>query len=168
MLRIPLPFYKAIMRGESPVMYCRIDTHMAYRFYSDKELGGIFGASALLADGSVLADGSRLAGAESEAAFDKAARVLDFGSFERTISPVSDDVLTAFQSKQLQHAAIVFDDADNYFSQIIAKEPFLTRPVSIWAGFDDQPQSNHIPLFQGVIMQIDIDQQTMTIEADER
>lgn len=167
MYRIPKSMHDRLMRGEHPTPYIVIDTLMGYRAYAMKELTEVFDLEALLADGSVTADGSELAGGATLGVIEKSARVLSFGSFERTLQPEKDDVLTALQSKQLQHISIEMDNADRYFARLIATEPFLGRPIRAYVGFEDEGQSNHLRTFTGVISELAM-LPVMTIEADER
>lgn len=130
------------MRGEIPIVYCRIDTHMGSRYYAEKQLpimGGI----------------------------EQSARLLTAGSFERTINPRTDDLLTAYEGKQIQHISIELDNADRYFSRLIAKEPFIGRPISIFLGFDQDSQSEHISLFKGTVTEMNV-LPVLILEADER
>ncbi len=155
------------MRGEVPITYIMIQTHLGYRAYAEKELTAIFGASGNLLDGSFLLDGSVVLGATSINVIDNAGRVINFGSFERTLQSVKDDVLTSYSSKQLQHASVELDNADSYFSRIIPKEPFLGRPVNIYVGFEADPYNEHLSIFRGIISELSV-MPVMTIEADER
>lgn len=167
MIRIPIAFHKNLLRGEIPIAYVMIITHLANRIYSDRELKGIFAAAGCLADGTYLADGSILAGAQSTGGVEKSARVLDFGKFERSIVPQTSDLLLAYTGKQIQNNRVVLDNTDNYFTRMIAQEPFLTRELRILIGFEDQPQDDHFPLFAGIITDIEVDENSMTIEAGE-
>jgi hypothetical protein len=135
--------YTRLMRGEKPIIYAIIDTHMGKRVYSGKEMT------------------CSIAGA-----LETSARVLSFGSFERTSQPVSDDILAAYTGKQLQHIDLELDNADKYFSKLIAKEPFLSRTLTIKVGFEDEAESVHMSLFSGTITEVSA-LATMTIEAEE-
>jgi len=165
--RVPITFHKRLLRGEVPITYALITTHLGYRAYAAKELAQVFDISGYIADGSVTADGTHTAGSETIGLIDKAARVLDMGRLERTIQPKTDDVLAAYSGKQLQHISIEMDNADRYFSRLIAKEPFVGRPIAIRCGFEADSYASHINLFTGIISEIDVGH-TMTIEADER
>lgn len=167
MYRIPIAPHKRLLRGEVPITYALITTHLGYRAYAAKELSEVFDISGYIADGSVMADGSYTAGSETIGLIGKAARVLDMGRLERTIQPKKDDVLAAYSGKQLQHISIELDNADGYFSRLIAKEPFIGRPIAIRCGFEADSYAAHINLFSGVISEIDVGH-VMTIEADER
>ena len=167
MHRIPIQFHDRMMRGEIPSVYALVHTHMGYRAYSEQELSQVFSLLGLLADGSTDADGSHTAGSESTGVIEKSARVLSFGSFERTIQPKKDDVLTAMSSKQKQHINIELDNADRYFSKLIPKEPFIGRTISIYVGFDEDPQSEHLQQFAGTISELSI-MSVFGIEADEQ
>ena len=140
---------------------------MGYRAYAAKELTEIFDLQGYIADGSVTAGGSITAGAASLGVLEKSGRVLDFGSFERTISPRKDNLLASYEAKQRQHMTVTLDNADRYFARLIAKEPFLGRPIWAYVGFEDEPQVNHQRRFSGVIGEISV-LPRITIEADER
>ncbi len=165
MLRIPITFHNALMQGKTPIAYCIIKTHLTDRVYSDRELKGVFSATGILADGSVLADGSQIAGGGSAGVLEKSSRVLSFGSFERTITPQSADLLTAFSGKQRQRISIVLDNSDYYMTRLIAKEPFIGRKISLHVGFEDRPQNEHYQPFKGTISEISVDKDSMTLEA---
>lgn len=167
MYRVPITFHKRLLRGEAPITYVMITTHLGYRAYAAKELAEVFDIAGYIADGSVTADGSYTAGSETIGLIDKSARVLDMGRLERTIQPKKDDVLAAYSGKQLQHISIQLDNSDGYFSRLTAKEPFIGRPIAIRCGFEAVPYASHINLFTGVISEIDMGH-IMTIEADER
>jgi hypothetical protein len=102
---------------------------------------------------------------ETDTKLEQSARVLSFGSFERTSQPIKDDVLVAYSGKQIQHMSIELDNADRYFSRLIAKEPFLGRTLSVYVGFEAELEATHIKLFSGIISEVSIGN-TMTIEAE--
>ena len=167
MHRIPISFYNRVQRGEVPIMYVTIQTHFGTRAYAEKEMGGVFEGTGVFLDGSWTLDGSVILGAGAIGFMEKAARVLDFGSFERTIQPTSQDILTAFSSKQLQHISVSLDNADDHFAKMIPTEPFLGRPISVYVGFEDEPPVNHLRPFAGIITELSV-MDTLELEADER
>lgn len=167
MYRIPINFHNRLMCGEIPISYVVIETHLGYRAYAEKELIGVFNPLAYLADGTYLADGSITAGGLSSGVIEKSGRVLSFGSFERTLQPKKDDVMAAYSGKQIQHISLEMDNSDRYFAQLIAKEPFIGRPIKYYVGFEDDPQADHLSIFTGVISEMTV-LPTLTIEADER
>lgn len=169
MYRTTINFHNRIQRGEKPIIYCMIHTDYGYRVYAEKELSDIFEVAGLLADGSVTADGSHTAG-EGLGLLDKAGRVLSFGPFERTIQPRKKDVLASYSTKQLQHASIALDNADHYFSRLIPREPFLTKSLDIYCGFEADPFSERLRLFSGVISEVGLkkDGLQLVLEADEK
>jgi hypothetical protein len=167
MYHIAKSMHDRLMRGEQPTPYVVVETHLGYRAYAAKELTEVFDVLGLIADGSVMADGSHTAGSESAGVLEKSARVLDFGAFERTLQPRTADVMAAYNMKQKQHMTIQFDNADRYFSRLIAKEPFIGRPMWSYVGFETDPQSEHLRIFAGRISEISA-LPVMTVEADER
>jgi len=156
------------MRGEVPIPYIVITTHMADRAYAEKELTSVFDLAAVLRmlDGSFVLDGSARLGDESAGIVEKSGRVLNFGSFERTLQNINTDVLGSYQSKQLQHLSVELDDADGKLAQLIAKEPFIGRPMKYFLGFEALPQADHLCRFTGTITEMNA-MDVMTIEADE-
>lgn len=167
MYRLPIAFHDRLMRGEIPITYILITTHLGYRAYAEKELSQVFDIAGYIADGTVDADGSHTAGAETIGLIDKAARVLDMGSLDRTIQPKKGNLLAAYGGKQLQHISIELDNMDRYFSRLIVKEPFIGRSIAIRCGFEADSYAAHISLFTGVISEISV-LATLTVEADER
>ena len=167
MYRIPIDFHDRLTRNEIPIMYIVIETHLGDRAYAEKELAQVFDLAALLADGTYDADGSRLAGSDSLPVIDKAARVLSFGYFERTVQPLRDDLLISYQRKQIQHLSVELDNADRYFSELVPKEPFLSRALNAYVGFEADPQSEHLSIFKGIISELSL-LPKMTVIADER
>ena len=168
MHRVPLAFHNRLQRGEVPIPYIIITTHMGDRAYAEKELTAVFDLAAVLRmlDGSFTLDGSARLGDESTGVIEKSGRVLSFGSFERTLQNINTDVLGSYQSKQLQHMSVQLDDADGRLAQLIAKEPFIGRPMKYFLGFEALPQADHLCRFSGTIMEMDV-MGIMTIEADE-
>ncbi len=167
MYRTQINFHKRLSRGENPIPYIVINTHLGYRAYAEKELSYVFDLLGYLLDGSFDLDGSVELGSATAGVIEKSARVLSFGLFERTLQPEKDDVLTSMLSKQKQHISISMDNADNYFAKLIVKEPFLSRELSLYIGFDLDPQDEHICLFTGTITELSV-LPIMTIEADEQ
>lgn len=166
MYRVPLNFHKRLHRGEIPTPYIIIETHLGYRTYAEKELGGIFSSNPYFFDGSWTLDGSVTLGASSIQTLDKSGRVLRFGVPDMNLQSIKENVLASYQSKTLQHFTVEMDNADRYFAQIIAKEPFIGRPLSYWVGFEQDPQSEHIKRFSGVITEMTV-MPVMILEADE-
>lgn len=167
MYRLPITFHNHLKLGETPVIYLVVHTHLGYRIYAKKELKGVFATQGTLGDGTALGNGTVLGGDDIITGLEKSARVISFGSFERTLTPKQSDILASYGGKQLQHTSMEMDNADRYFSRLIAKEPFIGRPVSIYAGFEADLQSEHIKFFTGIISELSV-LSLMTIEADER
>lgn len=166
MYRISIDFHKRLEKGEVPISYILIETHMGYRAYAEKELTGIFDILGLIADGSVIADGSELAGSASAGVVEKSGRIISFGSFERSLQSMKDDILGSYQNKTLQHMSVELDNTDRYFSRLIASEPFIGRPLVYYVGFETLSQSEHLELFSGMIIEMTV-MPTLTIEVNE-
>ena len=139
---------------------------MGYRSYAEKELTGIFDPDPNLLDGSWILDGSVLLGSASVEVLEKSGRVISFGSFDRNLQSIKDDILASYQSKTLQHMSISLDNVDRYFAKLIASEPFIGRPLSYYLGFEADPHSEHLKIFSGLITEMTI-MPTLTVEANE-
>jgi len=166
MYRTTIDFHKRLTRGEIPTPYIIIQTHMGYRAYAEKELTTVFDPAASILDGSWDFDGSVLLGGSSLEVMEKSARVVSFQPFERNLQSLKEDVLGSYQTKMLQHLSIDLDNSDRYFSQLIASEPFITRPIVYYLGFESLPFNEHLKRFSGVITEMNV-LPTLTIEADE-
>jgi hypothetical protein len=166
MYNIPINFYKRLVKGEVPVSYMVIETHMGYRAYAEKELTGVFAILPHLLDGSYLLDGSITLGSESSGVIEKEGRIISFGLFKRTLEPIKSDIFGSYQQKTLQHMSIQLDNADGKFARLIALEPFIGRPLKYYVGFEVDPQSEHLNFFSGVITEMTV-MPVMIIEADE-
>jgi len=166
MYRTSIDFHNRLISGEVPIAYILITTHMGYRAYAEKELSGVFGVSPTLWDGTYDFDGTITYGSESAGIIEKAGRVINFGAFDRNLQSMKEDILGSYASKTLQHLTVELDNSDRYFSQLIASEPFISRPIMCYLGFEALAQSSHLKLFSGIITEMNI-MPTMTIEADE-
>lgn len=154
------------MRNEVPIPYILIQSHLGYRAYAEKELSRVFSVGGLFADGSILADGSELADGGGAGIIEKSARVLSFSSFERSLQSLKEDILGSYQSKTLQSMSIELENSDRYFSQIIASEPFIGRPLKYYIGFESLPIGSHLKIFSGIITEMTV-MPVMTLEANE-
>jgi len=166
-MRLPLAFHNNLLMGKIPIIYCVIGTHFIQRIYSTRELSGVFSAIGFIADGSVKADGSEIAGAQAVGGGEKSGRVVDFGSFSRTVETTSADIFSSFSLKQQQHISVTMDNTDYYFTKMLAKEPLLSMKMSLFIGFEEHSQGDHFQIFSGVISEISIDKSTIAFEVEE-
>lgn len=168
MYRIPIEAYNKLMRGERPLTYVLIHTHFGYRAIAAKELSKIFDTILVnVADGTVTAGGTSTAGSASMGIIDKSGRLLSISGLERSLQPQYTDFLTAWQRKDLQHIVIELDNIDQYYSRILPKEPFLSRDIYVYVGFEDLPFMTHHCLFKGYITSVNKND-VLIIEADEK
>ena len=168
MYRTTINFHKCLERGEKPITYVLIQTALGYRVYAKKEIDKVFDPEAgHYADGTYSADGSITAGSGG-GVIEKSARVLSFGSFERTISPKHDGLSVRYTSKQQQHISVVLNNADRHFSKILGKEPFLGGAMSLYTGFGSLDFYEHLERFEGVISEVKITSGRMVLEAEEQ
>ena len=170
MYRTYINFHKRVQGGDVPIVYVFITTDMGTRAYAEKELGSVFEASIEIEtfDGSWIFDGTYTFGSEYFGILSKEGRLLSISGFERTIQPRTKDVLNSLTSKQAQYINISLDNTDRGLSKLINKEPFLTKEISVYMGFDDDPFEEHLPLFKGIIMENIVTQKDFQIRAEER
>ena len=96
---------------------------------------------------------------------ESSARVVSYGSLERTLFPRTADVLTAYTGRQIQHLSIQLDNSDGYFSRLIAKEPFLSRTLTLYVGLESYETTEHVQLFSGTITDLSV-MPIMTVTAE--
>jgi hypothetical protein len=158
-----------VHRGEKPTPYCIIQTDLGYRLYGTKEMKEILGMESNIADGTVLMDGSELAGLETgNNILDKAGRILGISGLSKAIQSRKESLLMAYMNKSQQSLQVRMNNADRYFSRIIPKEPFLSKPITALVGFEDRAFAEHLKLMEGIITEVTITPETMTVEAIER
>lgn len=168
MYRTLLDFHKKLEADKVPIMYCLIETNMGWRAYGFKELKGTFDPESAVADGTYNSNSSVFAGSTAIGAIDRAGKVLSFGSFERTISPRTKDVINSMEYRQLQHTQVTLSNHDQYFTKLIPTEPFLTKPLKVFFGFEGDSFTEHLSVFRGVISEIRVEGDNIVLEADER
>lgn len=145
MYRTSVDFHKRLMRGEIPTGYIVILTHMGLRVYGEKKLKITF---------------------SPVDAIEQEGRVISFGSFERALQAITSDILASYQSRTLQHMSVQLDNSDDKFSKLIATEPFISRTMKYYVGFEDLSQSEHLVVFSGIITEMQV-LNVLTIDADE-
>lgn len=144
MFRVPEDMHLRLMRGEQPTVYATIATGMGTRCYGMKKMAN--------APAGVLCNEARL---------------IDAGTMERTIEPGGNNALIAYQGGKVeQHVSIQFDNADKHFSVLLASEPMIGRPLSMYVGFDDDAATDHIRIFSGTITLLSV-MPLLTVEATE-
>lgn len=164
MYRVPIAYHNALARGEVPIPYIVIETHMGFRAYAEKELGDAFSPEAYIADGSYTADGSITAGGDSEAVIEKSGRMIDLWAFERSLQ--QNEIIGSYNSKTLQTLSVDLDNGDAHFSRLIASEPFIGRTLTFYIGLESLPQSQHLKIFAGTITELNV-LEVLTVEASE-
>lgn len=166
MYRTSINFHKRIQRGEVPVLFIVIKTDLGYRAYAEKELSLISDMEGHFADGSVIADGTYTAGS-SLGSLEKSAKLLSFSGSNRTIQPQKRGLLLGYTQKQQEHVSVTLINTDRYFSRLIAKEPFLTKEISSYLGFEALPFGEMLEDFRGTIENLTITPEKLTLEAVE-
>jgi hypothetical protein len=118
-------------------------------------------------DGAELVEHTNITSSyETWPTLEQSARVLNFGSFERTLQPWRDTVLESYTGKQIQNMDIELDNSDDYFAKMFPKEPFLGRPISVYAGFESESRAEHISLFSGIVTELSV-LNTLTLSAEQ-
>jgi len=167
--RTPLTLHKGLHRGETPIVYVMINTPMGWRGYSTKEINsGFTEESPRLADGTITADGTYTAGAGDYGMLDLQGRIVSIGKLSRTIRPSNTDIIGAYQNRQLQHISFTLADHDDYFTKMLPSEPLLNSEVRIYVGFDSDPHTDHLRIFNGYISSIKATSIGVEINAEER
>lgn len=165
--RTTINFHKRVMRGEKPVPFVLIHTDMAWRAYAQKTLTKTFDEEQYVANGTYTGDGTITAGA-SIGAVDLQRRILSISSPSRTIRPSSRSISNSYAAKQQASISLTLDDADSYFSKLIALEPFLSKELRSYVGFEALPHWESLRIFQGIITSVMLKQTTIIIQADEQ
>lgn len=168
MHRTLIDFHNKLEANKTPIMYCLIETDMGWRAYGFKELKGTFDPVAAIADGTVNSGSSYYAGSTAMGAVDRSGRVLSFGSFERSISARTKDVINSLEYRQLQHTQVMLSNHDHYFTKLLPTEPFISKPMNIYFGFEGDSFSEHLSVFKGTISEIRVEGDSLVLEADER
>lgn len=168
MYRTTLNFHKYIEQGRVPIAYILIQTDMGWRAYAEKTLTETFDEAAQIADGTYLADGSIYASGIPIGAVDLQGRILRISNPQRTIRPSNRSISNSYNVKQQMHLSVTLDNCDDYFSRLIAKEPFLSKTLRSYVGFEALPHWESLRQFQGVITATKINANTFVIEADEQ
>ena len=165
MYRTTINFHDRIERGEKPIPFVLIETDMGTRGYSERQFSDTWGETNL-ADGSVTADGSETAN-PGLGFLEYTARLQSVSRPTRTISPKKLGLLIGYTQKQQATLRVKLANYDLYFSKLIAKEPFITKTLSVYVGFSDLPFSESLLVFKGNIENLSLDQKVMTLEVVE-
>ena len=168
MYRTTLNYHKCIEQGRVPITYILIQTDMGWRAYAEKTLAETFDEAAQIADGTYTADGLIYASGVPVGAVDLQGRILYISNPQRTIRPSNRSISNSYNVKQQMHLSVTLDDCDDYFSKLIVKEPFLSKTLRSYVGFEALPHWESLRQFQGVITAVRINNDTFVIEADEQ
>jgi len=174
--RTTIGFHERLQQGKIPVAYMLIETPIGWRVFAEKEIKSVFdSAGAIYLDGTVylggpapVSDGDDYLGEGYWGIISKGGRVISWGGFGRSLQPRYSDIVASFSQKEIQQLSVELDNADDYFSRLIAQEPFVGQAVQVYLGFEDLPQTQHIPLFRGKATELQLDPTSMTLEAQER
>lgn len=166
MRRVSQNFYDRVNRGEQPTVYVVIKTQSGSRAYSQRALPDNFDVPTRLLDGAWTLDGSVSLGS-GEYMASKDPLVLSYGRSQATLSPKSGELLTGYTSKRQSTFQVVLNNADRTLAQLVASEPFISRPIEVWLGFDDTAYADHQKLWNGEVDEIEISLDSITLNAVE-
>lgn len=101
--------------------------------------------------------------------FEWSARVLSFGDFRQALSENSDNAFQSITEKLMENYTLTLDNADQFFTALVAKEQFLNGKIYLRQGFDYPgfTQSDFITLFYGKITNYDFGYLDFVINADQ-
>lgn len=169
MYRVVISMHNRLMRNEKPITYAVIETDLGHRVYAKKRLAGVFEQVRAYADGSYLADGSVTAGSGA-GLLGNESRVKSFGGLERQIRPKKEGLLVGYTVKPQQHVTLSLNNQDCYFSRLLPKEPFLSKPMQWFTGFESESIYTHKEVFSGIISEVALTNggNVLALEADER
>ena len=166
MYRTSIAFHRKIYRDKIPISYIMIETDMGARAYGEKELSLVASATGYKADGTVLADGTVQATVGVEL-IEKSGRLMSMSGFKRTAHGDKRGILLGYSTKKQQNMIVSLNNTDQYFSKLIPKEPFLTKQLSVYIGFEELPFEEALAIFEGTITEIKISKNLLTVEAIE-
>jgi len=167
MLRFGYEFYRRVVTGEQPTIYITVTTHAGIRVFAEKQLNDHFDIASLLLDGSFLLGGSVTLGSMTEYMASKEPLLIAYDNIQRTMAPRKKDLLSGYMSKQQSSFTAVLNNADKALGKLMANEPFITRPLVVYLGYDEIPYSDHVKLFSGVINEIFVDNMSLRLTAVE-
>lgn len=149
-----------------PSVYMVVITDRGNHIFADKQLSGCFRAHDLLADSSALANGLVNASGDINA-IEISDRLINPGILSRSIQPKTRDVINSLTNKEKQNITIEFDNHDYKLSQNIVKDPWLTKIIMVYAGFEADTLAEQVLLFTGRIMELEVQKVNLLVYAEE-
>jgi hypothetical protein len=151
MIQITPEFRMRLKTGELPEILAVLESNSSR---------WIFGKAApsIASSGGDLWDGSRLVGegtfGSEMGLISAGARVLRFGSLNSSIAYSNKDFLISFETSQIGSLQVVFDNADEYFSNLLGKSTgisFINGMLQLLCGFPGLDSNEFLEFFNGVI-----------------
>lgn len=167
MLRTSIDFHNALQAGEIPVVYVLIETDKGNHFYSTRELKGPFEKFYFTGNGEVLGNGF-ITGGNGVSAIEKSNRLINTPNLSRTIQPRTRDYINSMTNRQMGAVDITIEDRDHAIAKALPLEPFLTKRLTVYVGFESQDFSKHKLVFDGKISRIEKTPTEVIIAAEER
>lgn len=143
-----------------------VATNRGNHIFADKQLAGVFRTMDLSADGSGIAN-SLVDGSGNLNAVEISDRLVDPGILSRSIQPKTRDVINSLTNKEKQNIMVEFDNHDYKLSQDIVKDPWLTKILMVYAGFEADTLADQVLLFTGRITEVELNKTSLIAYAEE-
>ncbi len=148
MFNLPLNFFNKIQKGQIPIIYVVVVTDKGSRAYSQNDLSGVF--------------------LEGNTYLDWAGRLKNISSLERAIQSQTRDSIDNLSNIERQTQTVVLDNTDFYFSKLLPLEPFLTKTLYVYSGFEADALADHIQWFRGKITVVELIESDLNLMAEEK
>lgn len=166
MYRVTQAFHNRIYNGEIPSVYAVVVSDTGNHLFGMKPLEGAFITTPLTADGSSFANGL-VDGSGNLCVVEMGDRLINPGILERSIQPRTRDVINSLTNKEKQNIMIELDNHDYSISKQLPKDPWLTKLLKIFVGFESDTLSDQTLLFLGRIYEIEVGKETILLSAQE-
>jgi len=98
--------------------------------------------------------------------FAREARVVSFGSIEKTLTPERGNLIASLNKSELSAFSVTLDNTDDYFSEILGddrNESFLTQELSIGQAFLGLHAKDFQTLTSGSVVELRLTEKTLTL-----
>lgn len=166
MYKVSKYFHDAVYRGETPCIYVVIASDRGNHIFAEKVLGGVFATEPLGFQGTGI-ENSLVDGSGNLNAIEISDRLINAGILERSIQPKTRDVINSLTNKERQNITVELDNHDYKLSKDIVLDPWLTKILMVYAGFEVDTLANQIRLFMGRITEIELNRTSLFVCAEE-
>jgi len=98
---------------------------------------------------------------------DWSARVLSFGTFRKSLSENSNNILQTLSQTEMSSYTLTCDNADEYFTNLLAREELIGQQLLIFQGYFDSSFADLQPLFNGIIQSVEMSTLSIQISANQ-